>query len=273
MWATLALAAAMSTVPAQPGQLRLANERLTYGLMGPTRTDSKFAPGDSFFLAFDLENVRVGQDGKVEYSMALEVANAKGERQYRQQPQDLEVYNTLGGTTVPAFARVDVGLDMPPGEYTAKVSVTDRQAKSTQELTRKFQVAPRDFALVRLQTSIGEVPAAPVGVAGQELLINFTLVGFERDKAGKQPNVGVEMRILDEAGKPTVAKPLAGEVKDKVPEKEVTLPMQFLLKLNRPGKFTVQLEATDQVTRKTAKVSFPVLVLESVSKPTRGATP
>ena len=150
-----------------------------------------------------------------------------------------------------------------------------RQGKATQELTRKFQVLPKDFALVRLQTSVGETPAPPVGVVGQELLVNFTLVGFERDKAGKQPHVAVEMQVLDEAGKPTVVKPFGGEVKEKVPEGEPTLPMQFLVKLNRPGKFTVKLKATDQLARKTAEVTFGVVALDAVSKPAaaRGTSP
>jgi hypothetical protein len=37
--------------------------------------------------------------------------------------------------------------------------------------------------------------------------------------------------------------------------------MHFLLSLNRPGKFTVELRATDQVSKKKAKLSFPLTVL------------
>jgi hypothetical protein len=37
--------------------------------------------------------------------------------------------------------------------------------------------------------------------------------------------------------------------------------MQFALEINRTGKFTVELTATDHVTGQTAQVSFPVTVV------------
>ena len=39
--------------------------------------------------------------------------------------------------------------------------------------------------------------------------------------------------------------------------------MQFLLDLNRPGKFTVELKATDKVSGDAATVSFPFTVLKT----------
>jgi hypothetical protein len=199
--------------------------------------------------------------------MGMEIADAAGKKQFNQEPQDLEAFNTLGGTRVPCVAQVETGLDMPPGEYTVKVLVVDRKTKATQTLSKKFEVTPRDFGIVRLQLLSGvpaEVPlppAPPLGVVGQEVVVDFATVGFERDKTRKQPSIAVEMKITDEAGKPTLAKPFAGASAD-VPENFLSLRWVFPIKLNRPGKFTVELKATDQISKKSSKVTFPVTVLE-----------
>lgn len=44
---------------------------------------------------------------------------------------------------------------------------------------------------------------------------------------------------------------------------EQAFPGQFVLPLNRAGKFTIELKATDLLSNKTSQVSFPLTVLES----------
>jgi hypothetical protein len=92
--------------------------------------------------------------------------------------------------------------------------------------------------------------------------VHCGLVGFERDKAKKLPHVAFEMRILDESGKPTLPKPFAG-VNQDLPEKAVSMPLSFVVPLNRPGKYTIELKATDQITKKTALLAFPYTVIDS----------
>jgi hypothetical protein len=264
MWATLTVAAALTLAPAQAGKLTLMNERVTYGKLGAPRESLKLIPGDGFVIHFDMDGIDVASDGRVQYTMGMEIADATGKKQFTQEPQDLEALNTLGGTRVPCVAVVETGLDMPPGEYTVKVLVADRKTKATQTLVKKFEVTPRDFGIVRMQLLSGpggEAPAPPLGVVGQELVVDFATVGFERDKAKKQPSIAVEMKITDDAGKPTLAKPFSGTNSD-VPDNFLSLRWVFPIKLNRPGKFTVELKATDQISKKTSKVTFPVTVLE-----------
>jgi hypothetical protein len=54
---------------------------------------------------------------------------------------------------------------------------------------------------------------------------------------------------------------VAGVVDKDVHEMEVSIPLQFRISLNRPGKFTVELKATDRVSGKTDTRSFPITVL------------
>jgi hypothetical protein len=84
-------------------------------------------------------------------------------------------------------------------------------------------------------------------------------VGFDRDSKGN-PNLVTTLRVLDEDGKATTPKPLSGEIKGDIPKDVKALPMQFALQLNRSGKFTVEVAATDKLSGKSAKLSFPLRV-------------
>ena len=267
MWSSLALMTALTLPSAQTGQLKLTNDRATYWFIGAPRPDDKLIPGDAYYLAFDIEGLKTDAQGKAVYSMAMEVVNSQGKLQFKKEdPRDLEAINSLGGSTLPAWAATEVGTDMPAGVYTLKVTVTDKSTKQTQTLEKKFEVLPKAFGLARVQMiypAQTPIPAPPIGVVGQSLILACGAVGFDRDKTKKQPDLSFEMRVLDEAGKPVLAKPDAGRVYKDVPENlsGVEAP-PFYLALNRAGKFTVELKAVDNVSKKESTVKFPITVLE-----------
>jgi hypothetical protein len=265
MWTTAALLAALTLAPEQAGSLKLTNVRTTYGVSGPARPDNKFLPGDLFMLSFDIEGAKADAGGKVRYSIGMDVMDDQGKVVYRQVPRDLETTVAPGSKTLPAFASIQIGLDAPAGNYTVKLTVTDRAAQATQELTRTYQLLPKAFGIVRLTTtndSDGQTPA-PFFQAGKSGWINLTVVGFARDKAKSQPNVTVTLRVLDAKGRPALAKPQTGEVNKDIPEKAPALPLQFVLRLHQPGKYTVELQAADKITGETAKLSFPLTVVKA----------
>jgi hypothetical protein len=90
--------------------------------------------------------------------------------------------------------------------------------------------------------------------------VHCSAVGFQRNNAGGQPNIVYEIRVLDESDKPTLPKPVTNTVNKDVPANLSGVPMAFPLSLNRAGKFTVELQATDQISGKKAKTSFPITV-------------
>jgi hypothetical protein len=265
MLTTAALLLTLSAAPARADGLALTNVRLTQGVLGPPREDAKFLPGDSCFVAFEMENVAADDEGRVRYSTAVEVLDAANKVIFKQPAKDRSAVNSLGGNRLPAFAQVDAGLDSPPGDYTLKVIVTDLTTKSSQTLTQKLSVLPRGFGLVRLNVTAdpeGQLPPALLGV-GQSVFLNAVAVDFGRDATKGQPSLKVELRVLDDKGKPVSSKPIVGVVEKDVPAKAVSVPVQFLLSLNRPGKFTLELKATDQTSRKPAiVVTYPLTVLE-----------
>lgn len=266
MLTTVALLAALTSSIGQADGLAITNVRQTWYLLGPARTDDKLLPGDSYNIAFDIQGLKVAADGKVQYAMGLQVTNSAGKVEFGAQPAPKEVYNALGGATVPAFANVDIGLNQAPGKYTLKVTVEDPVTKAKQELTRTFEVSKKDFGLVRLSTAADAnmgIPTGPYGIPGQQVYLRFFAVGFERDPATKQPNINIEMKIVDENGKATQEKPFTDVVKANLPPDLLAIPLTFTLHLNRPGKFTVQFTAVDQVSKKSAKVSLPITVWDA----------
>src|SRR5438132_13188816 len=89
MWATLAMTAALSLAPAQASELTLTNVRPTYGLHGPTRKDAdapKLRAPDAFVLTFEIEGLKVSEDGRVQYSIGMEVTNKDGKVLYAEKP-------------------------------------------------------------------------------------------------------------------------------------------------------------------------------------------
>lgn len=263
MWATLALAAAISL--GQTGDLKLVNDRATYGALGPPRLDNKLLPGDMYFVTFDIDGLKVSDTGEVYYKMGMSLKNSAGKEEFRQELIEQRALNSLGGSRVPAFAHATIGADTPPGDYVFEITVADPATKRETTLKRKFQIEAKKFGIVRLGLTDypnGATPVPNLAVPGQTVLVNFGVVGFDRDAKTKQPNITTELRVLDAQGKPTLPKPLTGEANKEVPEKWQGIPMQFVLSLNRTGKYTVQLKATDVLAKKTVEQTFDVTVIE-----------
>jgi hypothetical protein len=270
MWTPLPLVAALAFAPAQApaGSLNLTNVRTTYGELGGTRADAPLLPGDVLFVGFDIEGVSVDPEGRVVYTMAMEVADKAGKPVFKQDPAQKIDFVPLGGNKLPARAFITVGLDQPAGEYTLRVTVTDQGTKATKALEKKFTVLPKDFGIVAVYTSVdpdGRFVAPTTGIVGQSLYVQFGVVGFARDPAKRQPGVTVEMMPLDEAGKPTLQKPQVFNLDAGVDEKDPGFSVRFLIPLTRAGKFTVRLKATDRVANKTYTFNLPLAVVPSAN--------
>lgn len=265
MWTTIALLSTLSVSPSQ-ADLSLTHVRATHGLLGPQRANETLSPGDILFVCFDIEGISVDGEGKVRYSTVLEVTDSSGKVLFKQVPKESESKMSLGGNRVPAFAQISVGLSAPPGEYGYKITVKDLISGKEQSIKGSARVVAKDFALVRasLSTDVdGQYPVIAFG-SGQGIWIGCSAVGFERDRTSKQPNVSFEIRVLDDRGNPIHKKPTTNTINKDVPENGSAIPMAFPLTLNRPGKFTIELLASDQISGKKAKTSFPITVQSAI---------
>jgi hypothetical protein len=261
----LALALTLSGPGAANGKLEITDVRSTWGYLGASRprTTGRL-PGDIAHFAFNIKNLKLDENGRAYYSVAMEILDPKGQIFYKEAPHNATAQNYLGGNSLPAHAQLNVPLDTPPGEYTMRVTIHDRKANQTATFEGKGNVLPKAFGLVRVGTFAdreGKVPVPSVGVVGSSLYVNFAPVSFARDKKTKQPSLLVKMRVLDDKGKPTFTEPLTGRANRDLPEDAPILPMQFGLTLNRVGRFTVEIEATCELCGATTRVTLPLRVV------------
>lgn len=260
MLASLALLAVMEMAPCQTGDLKITNIRPTYGLHGPTRSGNQVLAGDVFLLDWLIQGLKAGEDGKVLYTMAVEIKNKTGKVVFAQKPQKREFYLSLGGDQVHAFFSTSVGTDTEAGDYTIKVTVEDLIGKTSTSFTRTFEVTKPSFGIVRIHLTYdeqGQVPAPPAGVVGQTIQVNFFAIGYSKDK-DSNPHLKVTMRVLADGKE--VVKPATGEVKTALNKNQKLYPFSFVLSLNRPGTFTVELKVEDMIGKKTETEKFTMVV-------------
>jgi hypothetical protein len=265
MFPTLTLAAALALTPAQgAGKLDLTNLHITYGLQGPTRESKKFLPGDPVFLAFDIDGITIGKDGKVVYTMGLEVTDKAGKSWHKVDPTERVEFAPLGGRKMPGRAFVTLGVDAPPGEYTVKLTTIDTATKATGSFEYKFEVVKTDLGIIGVYASQdpeGKTPAHTTGFVGGSVWVQFAATGFKRDEKKKnQPDLRFEMTTVDEKGTPTMTSPLTVDV-NALEDKFPICPMRFNLPLTRTGKFAAKLTVTDRVANKTSTFDLPIQVL------------
>jgi hypothetical protein len=265
---SLALAAALTNAPAQGGELKLTNVRMTAGELGPARSSAKLLPGDILFVGYDITGLSIEPNGQVKYKMSMEVIDSGGKAIFKQDPRELDDYIPLRGNSIPARAFVTIGLDQDPGNYTCKVTVEDGKSKAKDTLAMKFEVLKREYGIVAVYATYdleGKISAPTTGSVGQTIFINFSVASFERDMKTKQPNVHFEFQVLDDRRQPTMAKPGEHDQNEKsvplVDAKEGAFQMRFPLFMSRPGKFTAKITATDKVTNKSATYELPVTIL------------
>jgi hypothetical protein len=271
MLTALVLAGALGGAPAQPAGLKLTNVRMTVGELGPQRESAKILPGDVLFIAYDIDGLTIDNQGIAKYTMAMEVTNPTGRVILEQKPSDRMDFAPLRGNKLPGRAYVTVGLDEAPGQYNCKLTVTDPATKASAKIDVKFEVLKKDFGIVAVYTSHdpkGELSAPTNGQVGQTLYIHFTVASFERDPKTKQPDVEIQFQFLDEQGKPILVNEKSEPTPRKHEQDAKSVPpvkdgdgaftLQFPLFLNRPGKFVVEMKATDRVTKKTFTYKLPV---------------
>lgn len=261
MTATIVLAAALSFAPAQSAGLNVTNIRHTFRDLGASRPDTIYLPGDVVFIAFDIEGLKMTEEGKVGYIMGMDVLDKAGKAILNAPPSKSEMVLPLGGNKLPAHVFVALGPEMVSGAYRCKVSIADASGGPAKIAEQAFTVQPMNFGMVSLFVSYDEranMPSGMTGVVGQTVFVNFGLVGFGRDSS-KKPNAAVEFRIL-ENGRPTIAKPMVAALPRDLKEDEQFVPFQFPVALNREGNFTVELKAVDKISNKTATMTFPIRV-------------
>src|SRR5262249_40584882 len=153
MWTTLTLILALEAVPGQTSALAIVNDRFTYGHLGAERKSNAYLPGDVVELAYEVEGLKPDAAGKFACATTIEAQNKSRQQIYRQGPRTATVLNFLGGKGLPAAAHLVIPADLAAGEYTLKITVEDKTAKTTKTLAKSVKVLPPAFGLVQVGTT------------------------------------------------------------------------------------------------------------------------
>jgi hypothetical protein len=248
----------------QDSKLEIENVRLTYGHLGAVRPKTGALPGDATHFAFEIKNLKLDDGGKALYSIAIEIRDEKGKLLFEQKPYNSVAQNFLGGNSLPCAAHVEIPFDSKPGAVDWKITVKDRTTKQTATIVGKGKVLAADFGIAHVglfADAEARVPMSAVGVVGDSVYLQFSALGFARDKDKKQPELEVSMRILDEQGKATMGRPITGKINSDVAADARLVPMQFGVTLNRPGRYTIELTLEDRLASKTSRISYGIRVL------------
>jgi hypothetical protein len=259
--ASLALAA-VCLVPLEGSALELKNVRPSYGPLGAARKDTKCVPGDSLFITYDIEGLKIDQKTlRANYTTLLELIDSTGQVAFKKETPN-DVPPQLGGQRMPGDLFVILPRTQKPGKHKVRLTVKDTLAKESKSFEYGFEVVPPEFSFVG-------VTAKAVGFPGENYVATFAIVDMMLD-AKKQPDVHIAMRVYEETGKNWVAMPLLSNLPKDLPEeidlkKENFVPMQFPIYLNRTGTFIIEVVAHDKHSKKTIQLRYPLTVLDVTS--------
>lgn len=249
---------ALGLFPHLATAVEIKNIRPCYAPFGATRTDLKLLPGDVLFMTYDLEGLKTDdKSGKTNYETTLELIDSKGKVLYKK-PTTNEVVPQLGSGRMPGDLHVILGPAQQPGDYSIKLTVHDKIGKDAKAFTFPFTVIPQGFGFVG-------VTAPAIGFPGQHYVTGFGLVNLATDKKN-QPSAEVNIKILDDKGAavaPTVKIELPRDMPMDVDLGQSNfVPLQYPIYLNRPGRFTIEIQAHDKFGNKKSELRYPMTVLD-----------
>ena len=75
MMTQLVCGLAMVLAAGDEGKLEIANARATYGHLGPARPKTGILPGDIVYFTFNIKNLKLDDNGRAAYSVAIDVTD------------------------------------------------------------------------------------------------------------------------------------------------------------------------------------------------------
>jgi hypothetical protein len=253
---------ALCFFPSLSSAVDIKNIHKCYGPLGAKRDDNKCLPGDIFYMEYDIENLALDKTGKASLTTTLEFIDPQKNVIFKKDiPKD--VVPQLGGARIPGDAFVSLGPKQAPGKYTIRVTVHDKIAKQAKAFEQAIDVGEPAFGFVGAMSRSVAIVGDPAGH-----VTTFGLVNFKLDEKTKLPKATMKIRILDEAGKdvtPATDYDFPPLPDDADLEKGNFVPIAFPIFLNRSGRFTIDVQAEDKNGKKTAKLSFPLTVLDAGS--------
>lgn len=246
--------------------LTLDNFRTPNGIYGTSRpANQPLLPGDLALITFELSGLKVVGEARAVYGVGLTLVGPDGKVLVEQEPRATEALLPLGGGKIPAFVAVELPIELPAGSYTVNLRATDYVGKTEGKATRKIEVSPKRFGIVRVTNSFVTGDTAPnYALPGQQFVLRFSLAHCTLDPKTLRCKTQLRIRLLDENGVSLNPKPFVTEIQDVLEETTRVCPCTYPIQPNRPGRFQIEIEAIDQLAAVpiSAKIVYPLVVIE-----------
>lgn len=267
IWTAVLLIA--TATPGQSSDLAIRNITTTYGQLGPPRADLRYIAGDLLHFQFDISGLSHDEAGRLRYVTQLELIGPGNKAIFKQRLPEVVQVRVMGNPSVRQALHIALAEDLEPGKYRLQISVEDtnnpKAGRASQSL--EFQVVPQEFGIVHFQlysiyTPQIQLPCSGIGVVGQIVHVTAVVVRGKKDRPDQLWNLDVQMRLLDEQGKPVAGGfAIPGQFR-KIPGDIDFLDVRFDLPVQRAGKFFISIEASEPGTKSRAKLLVPFQAMD-----------
>jgi len=257
------------------------NVEPTYGgFFGPARPNAEFyPPQDLLFVRYQLRGVRYREvpaftsGGAVDLEFRAQLIDGHGETLLTN-VGPIQGGTSFGGPCFPGYAFLPLTTALPPGQYTLRLTVTDKVSSATARFERPVTLAPARLAVNAALYALdadGKVAVRPDALTtGYALYHRLNVVGLDGSKEFLEVTDLLELIDAD-TGK--VLQRSETPVRQPNPRTPI-LTGHFtwaLGVLTRPGRFIHRHTITDKVSGKSVVLELPLCVREPSSR-TAGAT-
>jgi hypothetical protein len=255
-----AVMALVCLVPDIAQALELKNVRPTYGPNGAVRAGSKYLAGDIVYLTYDIEGIKINSKTlKGALETIIEMKDGRNKTIYKKALDPVDILVPLGGDRVQQDMHITIGPNQAAGDYKINLTVKDRISKESKTHVYAFEVSPPEFGFKWVQ-------GWSFGWPGEIYGIKIHLANYALDSK-KMPKAEVTLKILDENGKVMGTPQVQVLPRDLAPPPESNVaegivPILFVFNLNRPGRFTLSIEAEDKIAQRQAQLRLPLTVLD-----------
>jgi hypothetical protein len=258
----MAMVLAFWMTTAAQAKLEIQNIQPVHGPLGPVRPNLDVYPHDELLFRFVVTGAKVDPEGKFDATLMMHLTDPSGKVLVDNEKIPLKGVLTLGAQTYSGTARLNVGEEIAPGEYTFTVTMRDNLSGEEASFQRKLTAKPVGFQIVAprfFYDPDGKVPAPAGGLVGQNLHFRLQAIGFDRS-LGKI-DTAMTVQVLDAEGKELLPKPLLAELRaeDAATVKKVSsATFNGSLALTRPGRFTLRITLNDRLGKKTTQFETPL---------------